>query len=108
MGNLTIDPLFPTHSQSTVDSDDYQPVAFYDSKVFNTIQEAIIPENKTIFFYSYGNRMGIITNNGALEIYDDVAAVSSRTVNNGTFLIISSGTYKGQQDGRQRGGSRRQ
>ena len=97
--------MFPSRSQATVDTDDYQPVAYDGSVVFNNLQQAVdqttkyvkmmvdteetatIPEGKEIYFYSYGHDVGTITNNGSMQIYGSDLAGSSQIVNNGTMSL---------------------
>ena len=97
--------MFPSRSQATVDTDDYQPVAYDGSVVFDNLQQAVdqttkyvkmmvdtketaaIPEGKEIYFYSYGHAVGTITNNGSMQIYGSDLADSSQIVNNGTMSL---------------------
>ena len=97
--------MFPSRSQATVDTDDYQPVAYDGSVVFDDLQQAVdqttkyvkmmvdtaetaaIPEGKEIYFYSYGHAVGTITNNGSMQIYGSDLADSSQIVNNGTMSL---------------------
>lgn len=97
--------MFPSRSQATVDTDDYQPVAYDGSMVFDNLQQAVdqttkyvkmmadtegtadIPEGKEIYFYSYGHDVGTITNNGSMQIYGSDPADSSKIVNNGTMSL---------------------
>ena len=97
--------MFPSRSQATVDTDDYQPVAYDGSVVFDNLQQAVdqttkyvkmmvntdqtadIPEGKEIYFYSYGHKVGTITNNGSMQIYGSDLAGRSKIVNNGTMSL---------------------
>ena len=115
--------LFPARSQPTVDTDDYQPVA-YDSNsaggIYFSLQDAVdktayyvrlmadedqgatIPEGKAIAFYSYGHTMGTLTNNGELTVYgSDVPDSGSRIVNNGTLRLSgnSATVYEVENNG---------
>lgn len=114
--------MFPSRSQATVDTDDYQPVAYDGSVVFDNLQRAVdqttkyvkmmvntdqaatIPADKEIYFYSYGHDVGTITNNGSMQIYGSDLASGSQIVNNGTmslsgssatvYEIVNNGTIK--------------
>ena len=114
--------MFPSRSNPTTDTDDYQPVAYDRSVVFDTLQDAVdqttkyvrmmvgteetaaIPEGKEIYFYSYGHAVGAITNNGSMQIYGSELARGSKIVNNGTmslsgnsatvYDIVNNGTIK--------------
>lgn len=100
--------MFPSRSQATVDTDDYQPVAYDGAVVFDNLQQAVdkttkyvrmmvntdqtaaIPEGKEIYFYSYGHAVGTITNNGSMQIYGSDLAGRSKIVNNGTMSLSGS------------------
>lgn len=101
--------LFPARSQATVDTDDYQPVA-YDTDsgghIYMNIQDAVtntekyvrlladseqtatVPSGKEIIFYSYGHSMGSLTNNGELGIYgSDKPTNNPNVINNGILTL---------------------
>lgn len=98
--------LFPARSTPDAVTDDYQPVAYNDSEIYMTLQEAAdksnsyikmmanaadqtatIPAGKTIKFYSYGYDIGTLTNNGELYIYGSDLAESSKIINNGALSL---------------------
>ena len=98
--------LFPARSTPDAVTDDYQPVAYNDSEIYMTLQEAAeksdsyikmmayaadqtatIPAGKTIKFYSYGYDIGTLTNNGELYIYGSDLAKSSKIINNGALSL---------------------
>ena len=114
--------MFPSRSEATVGTDDYQPLAYDGAVVFDDLQQAVdqttkyvkmmvdtdqvatIPADKEIYFYSYGHDVGTITNNGSMQIYGSDLAERSQIVNNGTmslsgssatvYSIVNNGTIK--------------
>ena len=122
LGDCSLGRLFPARSQADRNVDDYQPVAYdndTDKNLYPTLQDAVdrtegyirmiadteeavaIPADKTVSFYSYGHTIGTLTNNGALTVYGDDLADTSRIVNHGllTFSNDSATVYEVENHG---------
>ena len=112
--------LFPARSTPDAVTDDYQPVAYNDSEIYMTLQEAAeksdsyikmmadaagqtatIPAGKTISFYPYGYEIGTLTNYGELTVYDDAIPATSKLINYGTLDLYgnSSTAYEVENNG---------
>ncbi len=116
-----VSSLYPMRSNPDKDVDDIMPVAASGSKVFFRLQDAIdqatlsiemlqsaerenivIPAGKKIKLKTKGFPIGVVTNNGSLDISSEEGnAQSSTVINNGTLSLAgnSAASYLVENNG---------